>query len=68
MKSFLIRLAFWLLRISGESPAADRIVLLASIDDIRDAEVRLARVRARLERLDAMGDNMARQGEHIDGA
>lgn len=68
MKPLLVRFAIWLLRLSGESPAADRIILLASIDDIRDAELRLARVRARLERLDAMGDNMAREAEQQDGA
>lgn len=60
MTSVLVRFAIWLLRVSGESPSADRIVLLTSINDIRDAEERLARVRARLEMLDAVGDNIAR--------
>lgn len=68
MKPLLVRLAIWLLRTAGESPSADRIVLISSIDDIRDAEARLARVRARLERLDALGDNIARERGDIDGA
>jgi hypothetical protein len=67
MNALLVRFAIWLLRLSGESPAADRMVLLSSIEDIRDAELRLARVRARLERLDAEGDNIARERSRVEG-
>lgn len=64
----LVRLAVWFLRVAGESSSADRVVLMSSIEDIRDAEQRLARVRARLERLDALGANLAHERGDIDGA
>lgn len=68
MRPQLVRFAIWLLRVAGESPGADRIVLLENIEDIHRAQERLARVRGRLERLDAVGDNFAHANGGIDEA
>lgn len=62
MNVLLVRVAMWLLRVAGGSPAAERVVLLHSIRDIAEAEGRLARARLRLEALDARGANIARDG------
>lgn len=68
MKTVLVRLALSLLRLGGESTQAAQIehqlatraAVQSSIQDMREAERWTAEARARLERLDAQGNNMAR--------
>lgn len=69
MSSLLVRLAIWLLRHGGEPAQAvrieQRIALRAAVTDsiaaMRDSERFIAESRARLERLDAIGRNLARE-------
>lgn len=75
MKSLMVRLGLWLLQISGEvekaalvaARLAAREEVRKSLSDMREAERWTGEARARLERLDALGDNLVRERDAPDG-
>lgn len=60
------RLAWWLLRVSGDRASAGRLRMLEAVgpsrlDEMDMTRERMERLRARLDRLDDIGRNRARE-------